>query len=89
MGRYYLRLLRREYLLAEIIVEAETQDAAKTIGETVGAEHRDALEWEPIDTTDYVDSVSECEDPPQWCVVNGNVVKWGQTSDVSRDGDAT
>lgn len=75
MGRYYLRLLQRVYLLAEIIVEAETAEAAKQVGETVGAEHKDELDWEAIETTDYVDSVSECEDPPQWRVANGNVVK--------------
>jgi hypothetical protein len=76
MGRYYLRVLRRVYLLAEIVVEAATEEAAKQVGETVGTEHIDELDWEAIDTTDtYVDSVSECEDPPQWWVVNGNVVK--------------
>ena len=75
MGRYYLRVLERVYLLAEIIVEAETAEAAKQIGETVGVEHKDELEWEVIETTDYVDSVSECEDPPQWRLVDNNVVK--------------
>jgi hypothetical protein len=63
------------YLLAEIIVEAETKEAAKQVGETVGAEHKDELDWETIETIDYVDSVSECEDPPQWRVVNDNVVR--------------
>jgi hypothetical protein len=75
MGRYYLRVLQRVYLLAEIIVEAETPEAARLIGETVGTEHKGELEWETIEATDYVDSVSECEDPPQWLAVNGNVVK--------------
>ena len=78
MGRYYLRLVRRVYLLAEIIVEAETEVAAKQVGETVGAKCVDELDWETIDTTDnetHVDSVSECDDPPQWRAVNGDVVR--------------
>ena len=89
MGRYYLRLVRRTYALAEIIVEAETEEAAKQTGETVAAEHLDELDWEPIDTTDnetYVDSVSECADPPQWRVADGNVVKWRQAPDDPQKG---
>jgi hypothetical protein len=92
MGRYYLRLVRRVYLLAEIIVEAENQAAAKQIGETVAAERVNELEWETIDTTDnesHVDSVSECDDPPQWRAVNGNVVKWSQAPDDGPEGGGT
>ena len=92
MGRYYLRLVRRVYLLGEIVVEAETKAAAKQIGETVAAERIGELDWETIDTTDnetHVDSVSECDDPPQWRAVNGNVVKCGQTPDDAQKGGGT
>jgi len=71
-------------MLAEIIVEAETEEAAKLTGEKVGAEHIAELDWETLDPNDnetYVDSVLECDDPPQWRVVNGNVVKWKHTPD--------
>lgn len=91
MGRYYLRLVRRVYLLAEIIVEAENEVAAKESGETVAAQHLDELDWETIDATGetYVDSVAECADAPQWRAVNGNVVRWRPTPDDGPEGGGT